>query len=313
MKLGPLVSVIIPAYNASSWIVETIDSVLSQDYQNIEIIVIDDGSTDDTRNIINTFGNDVKYFYKNNGGQSSARNLALKYAKGKYVAFIDSDDLWETNKLSLQVELLESTGLKWVYSDGIAFDSSTKLELFKFSQKSEHYKGDILVNLFKSCFIPMPSVIVNNEVFQKVGFFNEDNRFRNREDWEMWIRIAESYPVAYISKELVKYRVHKNSVTGTESLIQRLNGNILVIEQAVQRNPYHLEKYQNQVLSELYYSVARALAIQGNSQNAKLFFAKAIKQKPFSIIFYVSWLLAPLMPLIENFRGRINFNHKINN
>lgn len=304
MKLAPLVSVIIPAYNCSDWISDTLESVLNQDYQNIEIIVIDDGSTDNTRNIVCSFGKKVKYFYKINGGQSSARNLGIKYALGKYIAFIDSDDLWVKEKLTLQVELLENNNFKWAYSDGIAFDSSSKAILFRFKEMSRQYDGDILINLFQSCFIPMPSVIINKEVFSNIGYFNEDYNFRNREDWEMWIRIAEVYPVALIPEILVKYRVHQNSVTGSESLIERLNGNILVVKQAALRNPKKLGRYENKVLYNLHYSNALALALSGQQSSAKKIFQRAIRFKPFSPILYISWVLIPIIPWISSIRNK---------
>ena len=302
MKLEPLVSVVIPAFNASEWIAETIESVIDQEYQNFEILVIDDGSTDNTEKIVSSFGPKVSYYYKINGGQSSARNFGIKNAKGKYIAFLDSDDLWFKQKLKLQIELLEQNKFKWAYTDGIAFDNSTNEILFRFNNKSKQYEGDILIKLFQSCFIPMPTVIVKKEVFSEIGYFNEDHQFRNREDWEMWIRSAQKYPIALIPDILAKYRVHQKSVTGTESLIERMNGNILVIEQAASREPKRLGKYKNIVLSKLYFSSGRALALQGNSYYAKKLFLKSIYRNPFWILAYLSWLISPITPWIENVR-----------
>ena len=310
MKIEPLVSVIIPAYNASEWIAETVESVLKQEYQNFEIIVVDDGSTDNTEKIVTSFGPKINYYYKKNGGQSSARNFGIKNAKGKYIAFLDSDDLWFKQKLRLQVDLLEKNNFKWAYTDGIAFDNSTNEILFRFNNKSKQYEGDILIKIFQSCFIPMPTVIVNKEVFLEIGYFNENHNFRNREDWEMWIRIAEVYPIALIPEILVKYRVHKKSVSGTESLIERMNGNILVIEQAASREPKRLRKYKNNILSKLYFSNGRTLALEGNSTYAKKLLSKSIKLTPFWILSYLSWLFTPITPWIENIRIRLHLKKK---
>ncbi|MFM1757367.1 MAG: hypothetical protein RL621_2364 [Bacteroidota bacterium] len=305
MKLKPLVSVIIPAYNSADWIAETIRSVLNQDYNNLEIIVINDGSSDKTESIVKSFGDKVKYFHKTNGGQSSARNLGILNSNGEFIAFIDSDDLWEKEKTSVQISYLEANNYKWIYSDGIAFDSLSRDVLFQFSKMSYPYEDNVLINLFNSCFIPMPTVIVKKEVFLEVGYFNEDNRFRNREDWEMWLRIANNYPVAYVPQILVKYRVHKGSVTGTESLIERMNGNILVIQNAVINNPIKLTRYKSQVLFNLYYSTGRALSIKYKFIDANKLFMKAFRERPMSYKLYFAWILLPLSPFIDVLRWKL--------
>jgi len=305
MNLKPLVSVIIPAFNSADWIADTIRSVLNQDYQNLEVIVVNDGSTDNTELIVKSFGDKVKYFYKTNGGQSSARNLGILNSNGEYIAFIDSDDLWEKEKTSVQVKYLKENNYKWIYSDGIAFDSLSKEVLFQFSEISYPYHDNVLINLFQSCFIPMPTVLLKKEVFLEVGYFNEDNRFRNREDWEMWLRIANYYPIAYIPQILVKYRVHNKSVTGKESLIERMNGNILVIQNAALINPEKLAKYKSQVLFNLYYSTGRALSLQYKFLDANKLFLKAIRERPLSYRLYIAWFLLPISPFIENLRCKL--------
>jgi glycosyltransferase involved in cell wall biosynthesis len=302
MKFKPLVSVIIPAYNAQDWIEETIESVLTQVYQNIEIIVINDGSTDNTDKIVKSYGQKVRYYFKENGGQSSARNHGIKNANGKYIAFLDSDDLWEKDKLCLQVELLEKNEFKWAYTDGVAFDSSSGDILFSFNQNSTLYDGDILIKLFQSCFIPMPSVIVNKEVFFEIGYFNEDRYFRNREDWEMWIRIAAVYPIALIPKLLVKYRVHQNSVTRSESSIERMNGNILVVKAAALREPTRLGPLKNALLSKIYFSTGRSEALIGNTASARKYFKLSILHSPIWILPYISFFIIPITPWIEKKR-----------
>jgi glycosyltransferase involved in cell wall biosynthesis len=242
-----------------------------------------------------------------NGGQSSARNHGIKNANGKYIAFLDSDDLWEKDKLTLQVELLEKNDIKWAYTDGIAFDSISRDILFNFNQKSRFYDGDILIQLFQSCFIPMPSVIVNKDVFSEIGYFNEDHCFRNREDWEMWIRIAAVYPIALIPKILVKYRVHQNSVTGSESSIERMNGNILVIKAAALREPNRLGPLKKRILSKIYYSTGRSEALSGNASLARFYLKLAILHSPIWILPYISFLIIPITPWIEKIRKSLKF------
>ncbi len=305
MSISPLVSIIIPAYNASRWISETLNSVLEQDYENIEILVVNDGSTDDTESIVLSFGNKVKCLNKQNGGQSSARNFGINAAMGEYIAFIDSDDLWVKNKLKLQIELLETTGLKWIYSDGIAFESNTKNELFKFSEKSKQYEGNILVELFNSCFIPMPTLVVHRSIFSIVGLFNEKEEMRNREDWEMWLRIAAVYPIALIRLPLAFYRVHNYSVTGSESINQRMEGNILVIKEAAIREPDRLGPIKNHILSKIYFSNGRAHALLGQQKIALEMLLNAIKHYPFWALPYISLLIIPITPWVEKQRKKL--------
>ena len=119
----PKVSVIIPTYNAARWIGETIDSVQSQTYKNYEIIVIDDGSVDSTREVLEKYIKNINYIYQDNKGVSSARNHGIKISAGEYIAFLDNDDIWLPDKLSLQIQVLESQkNIAMIFTDGELFD-----------------------------------------------------------------------------------------------------------------------------------------------------------------------------------------------
>jgi glycosyltransferase involved in cell wall biosynthesis len=312
MNFYPLVSVVIPVFNASKWISETISSVLDQDYPNVEVVVIDDGSTDDSSDIINQYTNKVKYFYKSNGGQGSARNIGIQKSNGKYIAFIDADDLWAKNKLSIQVEILERTRLKWIYSDAIAFDNENKKDLFLFSQNNKQYSGDVLKPLFRSCFIPSPTPVVEKTVFSKVGMFNEHTTMRNREDWDMWLRIASLYSLAYVPKSLANYRVHSSSATGSENRNDSLKGYINVIEAASAREPKRLGSIKNSVLSKIFFSECRYYAHFEDKYLAKEMLNKAIMLRPLWLILYLYWILIPIIPYIKLHRNDIN-NYTIRN
>ncbi len=296
MNESPLVSVIIPAYNASEWISETLDSILSQSFKDYEIIVVNDGSTDNTVEVVECFMNRVKCISKLNGGQASARNIGIKEGKGKYVAFIDSDDLWAPDKLYLEVGLLEKSKLKWVYSDAIAFDSKKRTNLYKYSEVQRHYEGDILEPLFKSCFIPSPTPIVEKSVFANIGLFNENSNMRNREDWDMWLRIAAVYPIAYVPKPLAYYRVHSASATGGEDRISALKGYVATVEAAVQREPRRLGQIKNVVISRIYFIESRNQAYLGHSTIARRFLKESLKLTPWWGLLYIYYLLIPVFP-----------------
>jgi len=289
----PLVSVIIPAYNASNWIAETISSVIAQDFIKYEIIVVNDGSTDDTEAVVARFKEKVQCIYKLNGGQASARNVGIRAARGKYLAFVDADDLWTKDKLGLQVELLAATDAAWVYSDAFAFDGRSGRILYKLSRMLRQYDGDILKPLFLSDFIPSPTPVIRRSVFEKAGLFNGKNNMRNREDWDMWLRIAAIYPVALIPQPLAYYRVHSTSVTGGEDSFIKMQSCLAVVEEAVLREPIRLESLKNLALSHVYIGMGRSLAMRGQTASARRMFLKAIRLTPRFILPYLYWGTAP--------------------
>lgn len=273
------VSVVIPAYNASRWISETLGSVLAQDYPALDVIVVDDGSTDDTAAIVAQFGQ-VRYIRKSNGGEGSARNVGIRVAYGEYVAFVDSDDLWLPEKLRLQVELLIHTGLMWVYSDGYAFDSGTGNTLYSFSKMTCQHSGDILQQLLLEDFIPCPTPLIRRCVFDEVGYFDESKSLFMRADWDMWLRIAARYPVGLVNRPLVRYRVHSGSGSNTEPPLVAFKSRLDVIERAVTREPVRLAPLRNHAISRLCLSTGRLLAGQGNITEARSMFVEAIRHTP---------------------------------
>ena len=306
MNSIPLVSVVIPVYNGSEFISETISSVLSQEFTDYEIIVVDDGSTDNSAEIIASFSEKVRYFKKANGGQASARNTGILNALGKYIAFLDADDLWVMEKLKIEVEVLESSKAKWIYSDAFAFSGDIGNILYKFSNNLTQYEGDILESLIISCFIPSPTPIVEKGVFKVTGLFNEDPKMRNREDWDMWLRIAARYPVKLVSQPLAYYRVHSSSATGSEKRFSSVNGYLLTIEEAVKREPIRLGPLRNKVLSKLYFGEARSLASINHSKEARKMLINSMKFRPFRLILYIYWAVIPFVPYIRIRRNKLS-------
>lgn len=206
---NPRISVIIPCYNSEKFIKETMDSVLSQTYRDFEVIVIDDGSKDKTREIIQSFDDErIKYYYKKNGGMADARNEGIKLAKGEHIAFLDHDDIWFSDKLELQLsEIEKSECIGIVYSGYIEIND--KHIILRESRPLR--KGMILKNLLiEGNIVGTPScVIVRKRVLDKVGVFNPSLSISA--DWDLWIRIAKFYQVSFVDKVLLKYRVHENS------------------------------------------------------------------------------------------------------
>lgn len=312
MKTTPTVSVVIAAYNASRWIGETLESVLAQDYTDCEIILVDDGSTDDTAQIVARYGERVRYIHKSNGGQPSARNVGIRAAQGEYVAFLDADDLWTKEKLRLQVDLLHETGRAWTYSDAFVFDSESGDLLHRAGQLQRLYEGDILEPLFLGNFILSPTPVVRRSVFEQVGYFDEDEAVHIGEDWYMWLRIAACYPVGLVSKPLAHYRVHTQSMTGGGDPLPRLTGYLTVIERMVAREPVKLNKLRTRAIANVHVAVGRIMIRHGDLAQARKMFIKALQYYPNApdvYLFWVSTLLSPkittkLIRIVRSFRRR---------
>jgi glycosyltransferase involved in cell wall biosynthesis len=213
----PKVSIIIPTYNRANFIGETIQSILNQTFQDFEIIVVDDGSTDNTKKIIDGFikqSEKIKYLYQNHCGRPSIpRNYGFKISTGKYLAFLDSDDLWLPKKLEKQINVLEKNiNVGFVDCKNIIINEFGSE--IKGSYKFPIYNGDVFRELLKSNIILTPgSVIIKRDVIEKIGNFDES--LLSLDDWDLWIRISKYYGFAYINEPLFKYRVHINNVTAT--------------------------------------------------------------------------------------------------
>lgn len=205
------VSVIIPAYNAERFVKAAIDSVLAQTFQDFEILVVDDGSTDETKNILAQYGDKIRYLYKDNGGVSKARNYGIERAEGKYVAFLDADDVWLPEKLEKQFALLESNpsyGL--CYSATERVDENLAHKKYIEANEYEDYCEALLLNLnivAGSC----SSAMVKREVLLQTSGF--DAQFSTCADWEFWLRLSLLTKFVPLPEYLVKYR----EVTGSMS------------------------------------------------------------------------------------------------
>jgi glycosyltransferase involved in cell wall biosynthesis len=192
MKDMPLVSVIIPTYNHGRWIKEAVDSVFSQTYRKHEIIVIDDGSTDDTGIVLRKrYGDRIIYRYQTNQGRGAARNVGLHIAKGKYIQFLDADDLILSEKLEKQVKYLEDHHeVAAVYGHSLLFYEDEIDNRWDNANKKRYLSGDkLLGNMISEPFmLPSPS-LVKKAWIDSVGGFDES--LKSNEDWDLWLRLAK--------------------------------------------------------------------------------------------------------------------------
>lgn len=186
----PLVSIITPTYNRAKYIKRAIQSALVQTYQNIEIIIIDDGSIDDTKEVIKSYVADkrIHYLYQENQGVSKARNKAIKIAKGKYIALLDSDDFWQNpKKLEKQVKFLEEHPNYVLTSGGMIRIDEAGKEIFKFFNPETD--EEIRKGMLFSCIISPSAAVFSRKAWELVGGFDE-NCFDLSEDWDLWLKLG---------------------------------------------------------------------------------------------------------------------------
>lgn len=234
----PTVSVVIPVYNRGKFVRETINSVLRQTYNDFEVIAVDDGSKDDSLAVLNSFGDCITVLQHPNGenrGQSAAINLGLERARGRYVAVLDSDDLWMPEKLSVLIEYLEThPEIGLVYSNGQWVDEggNSKGVIYRSNHVETSDASAVLLN----CYFALPSnSVIRREAFEKAGGFDET--LRTAQDHDMAVRIAEVARLAYVDRVLWAYRRHPASVSKRSGELRWRNG-FLILDKAVKRYSY---------------------------------------------------------------------------
>jgi len=196
------VSVVIPTYNRLPTVKDAIESVLNQTHRDFELWVVDDGSTDGTRKALRSFGDKVKYVFQENKGVSAARNLGLRVSGGKYIAFLDSDDLWEPEKLEIQVRCMEENPqFPLSYTDEIWIRKGMRVNPKK---KHAKYWGWIFEKCLPLCIISPSSALMKRSLFDEIGGFDET--LPACEDYDFWLRVACRFPVLFIDKKLIVKR-----------------------------------------------------------------------------------------------------------
>jgi len=200
-----MVSTVITSYNKGPYLREAIESVLQQDYEPHEILVIDDGSTDQTREIARSYGDRIRYIHQENQGQCSAKNLGVDSARGEYVAFLDGDDRWRPTKLTKQVTLFKKDpALGVVYTDRMKFEGD---KVIWASNRVGHElrRGRILDHIMIDMCVPFSSSMVRREYLVEVGMFDEDVPIAP--DYDLWLRLARLYEFDFVDEVLVEYRM----------------------------------------------------------------------------------------------------------
>lgn len=204
----PLVSIIIPTFNHRSYVCEAIDSCFLQTYSNIEVVVVDDGSTDGTGDMLREhYGDRIRYFYQNNQGLSAARNTAVQSANGEYIHLLDADDMLLPTKISRSIEVFQKNPeVVLVYTQCHFVEADGKTIIPK--EQPDLPAGDIFCELLcgpRGDFIPQCTTLVKRQALLELGGFNV--KLAAAEDWDMWLRLAARSPFGVVNEPLSLYRV----------------------------------------------------------------------------------------------------------
>lgn len=215
----PKVSVIIPIYNRAQYLPDAVNSVLNQSYKDFEIIIVDDGSTDNTKEVakkcIQQYPGKISYFYQKNYGPSAARNKGIKESKSNYIAFLDSDDEWLPNFLQKSMGVIQAGKYQWVDAAGYRVELNEKEEEINretFHMESlDNYENLFLALLKKNVIGETSKIVIRKDYLEKVGYFNEE--FKLAVDWELWIRLVKhGFKIYRILEPLFIYKVRKGSL-----------------------------------------------------------------------------------------------------
>jgi glycosyltransferase involved in cell wall biosynthesis len=281
---APVVSVILPAYNSAEYIAETIESVLNQSFADFELIVIDDGSTDGQADEILPFcerDQRVRYIYQTNKGVSSARNTGFNHSSGKFIAFLDADDIWLPNNLEAKMPKFDEEDVGLVHSDAGLIDQNSKEITGKVMTGMEGNLLDIILE-WQSMVVPGPSsILVRRKVLHTIGLF--DTRLSTSADYDLFIRIAAKYRISRVPIVTWKYRLHDSNMHKNIKLMEQ--DVLIVYKKASINNLFKTKWFENRCYSIMYMILAASWAgDEGNYFRGGYYVCLALANHPYSIV-----------------------------
>ncbi len=305
--MRPQISVVVTTFNQAPFIEAALDSVLCQTYKPCEIILVDDGSTDDTPERIAPYHERVRYIRQANRGVAASRNTGIRAASGDLVAFLDGDDFWEPEKLATQVMAYQeypSSGI--IATDGVAFDESGVRTHPLFRHVYSAFKGNwssITVRCYgelirRNLISTVSQIMIPAAVLRDVGF--SDTSFRVSSDYDLYLRIAERYPVTFVRKPLIRWRYVSSSVSGPDHL-RYLNwsaDSIRVLQKQLTEGPSQYYPEIRKLISGKIFEAAEAAYYYGREGNrswAAQYLLRLLSRNPTfpSVVFFLVGLSLP--------------------
>ena len=289
-----------PVYNSSKYLDESIQSVIDQTYKNWELIIVDDESIDDSIEIINRYvGIDsrIKLFQQKNAGQGKARNLGIIQSKGDLIAFLDSDDIWQVNKLLVQKNSFDTFKCDLIFTAGFKIYEEDSNKKTPFLWKSGIYYGnDFFKIITESNFVVPSSVVVKKIVLMDVGLFDESIIVRGSEDFDLWMKIAHSgkYAILGLEEKLVLYRIR---AAGEHKILKsQFYGKLYVFEKYISRGHYEY----NLIIKHyryFYRELLDLLCLEGNSHSVQSLLRKSALYDTSGIVIKIQNKLIQKLPL----------------
>jgi glycosyltransferase involved in cell wall biosynthesis len=291
----PLVSVIIPVYNGERYLAQALDSALAQTYPCVEVIVINDGSTDTSPKILEHYGQNIRVFHQPNSGQATARNVGVSMARGTWIAFLDQDDLWDPDKLSQQMSAVQE-GDTVVYSTARTIDPHGRIVRRGIHPRNE---SSLLLSdlIWRNPPAPL-TVLVRREAINAVGGFDAGNRF-GTDDYQLWLGlVATGHRFRYLRRELASYRVHDSNMSKNTPLM--CQGKVYALGQTAARYPAAFGRREKKALKRRLADIDLQLGIwhlrRGSYSQAAAAFGQVVAKQPWQIQAWTMLLLSS-MPL----------------
>jgi glycosyltransferase involved in cell wall biosynthesis len=282
----PAISVVIATFNRADYLPATIDSLLQQSFRDFELIVVDDGSTDDTQSVLGSYGAQLQSYCQPNAGASAARNLGVRHSKGAWIAFQDSDDLSLPHHLATLYDYaVKSPACGMVFANGEYMkatpQSRGKKTIIEPGKSRELARRGVRVtDLFEKSILRLQAALISRQAYDQVG--GHDESLRICMDLDLGLRMLMNYPVAYLDRELFSYRIHPGNIGRNEEL--RLTENIQVIEKLIRDYPQARqligEKYIAHRLAYRYYRLAKGRWRREERDAARQAIKQAVELRP---------------------------------
>jgi glycosyltransferase involved in cell wall biosynthesis len=294
----PAVSVVIASYNRAKFLPETIESIFQQSFQDYELLVVDDGSTDDTQRILRRYETRLRYFYQENRGPSAARNLGVHYANGDWISIQDSDDLCTPHHLQVLWDYVKDhpeCGMVFANGDylgGREHNRETIIPLDKSRQLAK--RGVELNDFFEKSILRLQAALISRKAYDALG--GHDESLRICMDLDLGFRLLMNFPIAYLDDVVFSYRKHEGNTGRNEEL--RLTENIRVIEKLLQQYPGARDQLGHDAVSRRlayrYYRLAKGRWRRNERHQAREALQRAISLRPGAVkyrLYHWQWAL----------------------
>ncbi len=292
----PKVSVIVPSYNSGHFLKEALESALAQTFQDFEILVIDDGSTDQTKSIVEEYvkryPDKIHYKYQENTGLPGARNTGLRQARGEYIALLDADDKWLEHRLAKTVAAIETDPRIGVAHANIArFDKDGQI-LDVPKRDAQYLSGWIFKYIFlRNAHVSCPTVLFKKKCCDTLGMFDENLAYLGCEDRELWLRIAKEYKFVYIDEVLAYYRITMNSMS--KNMDKMMQARMYVVNKFCPKNGGN-QRLRNKAIAKIHRDLADEFLSSQKFSESKREYLTALRHQPFSFWSWVNLMKALL-------------------